>query len=180
MTLLLPSRVLRDFQRFWTRVEVTDGCWLWRGSCDPRWGYGYLSLSTDGVGRTVKAHRFSYEVFIGPISDETKVLHECDNPPCVRPHHLHLGDHQANMDEMYKRGRGNKVRGEAHHGAKLTENDVREIRRIYEKGSRTHGTLALGRRYGVAKGVIWKIVKRRSWTHVPEDSVIPNSKEEGS
>ena len=80
---------------FLDRVEITSGCWLWKGYCLPR-GYGML-------GR-VRAHRLSYELFVGPIPQGSLVCHHCDNPPCVNPEHLFLGDQSANiLDAVSKR-----------------------------------------------------------------------------
>jgi HNH endonuclease len=163
----LAKLEVRRVERFWRRVEKGDGtgCWLWTGCVDDC-GYGVLWVRREGKDRNEKAHRYSWELANGPIPAGKWVLHSCDNPPCVRPDHLYLGDHQRNMDDMYARGRGRKAVGEQHHGAKLTEADVREIRRLYVPRSFVNGTSALARRYGVAQGVVWSIVKRRTWRHV--------------
>lgn len=88
--------------RFFAKVQVSepDRCWLWTGRRSPR-GYGVFWL--DGKNR--RAHRVSYEMHIGAISDGVFVCHECDNPPCVNPAHLFLGTHLDNVRDMCVKGR---------------------------------------------------------------------------
>lgn len=90
-------------QRFWDKVRVTDsGCWEWRASRNQH-GYGRYRL--DGNGPEQGTHRVAYAAFIGPVPDGLHVLHDCDNPPCVNPGHLHAGTRTQNMREMVERGR---------------------------------------------------------------------------
>jgi hypothetical protein len=56
------------------------------------------------------------------------------------------------------------IRGEAHHSARLTEDAVREVRRLWATGRYTQCLLA--RRYGVCQATIKAIVLRHTWKHV--------------
>lgn len=89
--------------RFWRYVNKAEqGCWEWIGTKDGG-GYGQLSA---GRGRApFKAHRLSFELANGPIPVGLFILHKCDNPACVNPLHLELGDQKKNMADMYLRGR---------------------------------------------------------------------------
>lgn len=86
--------------RFWTKVNVQDGCWLWTASRSSK-GYGMFWFE----GQTVSAHRFSYELYNGSIPEGMVVRHKCDNPPCVNPDHLELGTQAANERDKIVRGR---------------------------------------------------------------------------
>lgn len=66
---------------FWT--QKTEDCWLWTGSASTS---GYGTLTVDGHRRP--AHRFSYEIHIGPIPDGHEIHHTCQVPACVNPAHL--------------------------------------------------------------------------------------------
>ena len=89
-------------ERFWTKVEKSDGCWKWLGAKTS--GYGYLSAGGRGSG-VVRAHRLSYEIHHGPIPDGLLVRHKCDNPECVNPEHLEVGTHADNTMDMMLRKR---------------------------------------------------------------------------
>lgn len=63
--------------------EPNSGCWLWFGATNPK-GYGNVAVK----GRTVGAHRLSYEEFVGPIPDGLDLDHLCRMPCCINPAHL--------------------------------------------------------------------------------------------
>jgi len=70
-------------ERFESSTTKTDGCWLWTGRMN-HGGYGMLSLS----GGEVRAHRWAYELFIGPVPDGLVLDHLCRVRHCVNPAHL--------------------------------------------------------------------------------------------
>lgn len=78
-----PMRSFNDEQRFWYYARPADGCWIWSGPLT-NYGYGSLRLTSK---KSVGAHRFAYELFVGPITDEC-LDHLCRNRACVRPSHL--------------------------------------------------------------------------------------------
>lgn len=96
-------------QRFWSKVNKTSNCWEWTGYRQ-KIGYGSIGVGSrlDGTKRAILAHRFSYELHFGPISDGLKVLHTCDNRACVRPDHLWLGTQLDNVRDMIQKGRANR------------------------------------------------------------------------
>jgi HNH endonuclease len=71
-------------ERFWARVQKTETCWLWIGA-DNGSGYGRFYPAPR---QSVAAHRFAYELLVGPIPEGLQLDHLCRNPPCVNPAHL--------------------------------------------------------------------------------------------
>ena len=105
---MMRRKTLKEF--FWLRVQKGPDCWLWTGRKDS-FGYGIVQLGR-GEPRT-GAHRVSWEIHNGALpKDEDKkrgicVLHECDNPQCVRPDHLFLGTRADNSHDAQRKGRLN-------------------------------------------------------------------------
>lgn len=98
----LPGPTVPVAARFWSKVLFYCGpkdCWEWQGSVNDN-GYGGFYYK----GRRVKAHRVSWELSHN-ASPGTNVLHECDNPRCVRPSHLFLGSIMDNQRDMIAKGR---------------------------------------------------------------------------
>ena len=107
------------------------------------------------------AHRVAYEIAHGPIPAGMQVCHHCDNPPCCRPSHLFLGTPKDNSLDAARKGR--RPHGEGHAMAKLTEKDVREIRRLRAAGMHQW---PIARRFGIAQTAVWAILARKTWRHV--------------
>lgn len=119
--------------RFWKHVDKVkgpDGCWPWQGASSQH-GYGHIN-SGPKPNRRLIASRVSYELANGPIPPGAHVLHSCDNPPCVNPAHLFLGDPKDNSDDKVKKGR--HARGETHGGSRLTDADIAAIRALRDAG----------------------------------------------
>jgi hypothetical protein len=91
-------------ERFWAKVRQSDGCWEWTGAKDDD-GYGMIGVSGSRRNGHERAHRTSWRLHNGTIPPGMWVLHHCDNPPCVRPDHLFLGDRSVNMLDCAKKGR---------------------------------------------------------------------------
>lgn len=74
---------LDESNKFWSKVEVTDECWLWHGQID-NYGYGVFYC----MGRNWMAHRLIYEEFYEPIPLGLEIDHLCRVRNCVNPEHL--------------------------------------------------------------------------------------------
>lgn len=142
--------------KFWPRVEKSDGCWRWTGSLATK-GYGRINL---GGGVRVLAHRFSYELHFGKPPDDLFVCHRCDNPCCVNPAHLFLGTAADNTADAASKGRLRGQSGEDNCKAKLTVEDVRQIRLLKRQGAKT---ATLAKRFCVSRFTIWDIVSGKTW-----------------
>ena len=92
-------------ERFWAKVNRTDGCWLWTGGVSAA-GYGSIGVA----GSHIYAHRYSYESARGPIPDGLIIDHICGNRRCVNPAHLRLATRAQNQENL-PRVRANNTSG---------------------------------------------------------------------
>lgn len=142
------------------RVDAATGCHVWFRAKYQN-GYGHLKV----FGRTISAHRYAWFRKHGrwpwPCA-----LHRCDNRACVNPRHIFEGTKKQNTQDMLAKERlviGLRHKGEANCRAKLTEKDVRLIRRAYARGESLR---SLARRFPVSRPVVTGICKGIAWTHV--------------
>ena len=145
-----------------------SGCWLWTGCVVSR-GYGNITIA----GKTMYAHRLSWELHVGPIPDGQCVLHRCDTPACVRPDHLFLGTKKDNAADRDFKGRQafaeknghytrpeRTPRGERCWKAKLTDADVIAIRADKRRGRE------IAKEYGIGDSSVSAIRNFKTWRHL--------------
>lgn len=148
-------------QEFWRHVDKRgpDECWIWQGTIGAN-GYGaimdYRNPSKKGV-----AHRVGWELANGPFPAGMLACHRCDVRACVNPSHIFPGTAADNTHDMMNKGR--KPIGEHCPTAKLTDDQVREIRRLAASGMHRN---AIGARFGITANNAWYIIKRRTWKHI--------------
>lgn len=151
-------------ERFWAKVDrgSRDECWEWLGGDDGS-GYGVINVSGNEADR---AHRVSWKLHRASIPAGMCVLHHCDNRRCVNPAHLFIGTRADNIHDMNRKGRARHPSnpGESNPAAKLTQEDVREIRTRYAAGGIFQHELASD--YNVHPHYISRIVRRERWAYL--------------
>lgn len=157
-------------QRFWAKVQKSDGCWLWTGSLSGE-GYGNFSVS----GQYHLAHRYAMALAGHELVPSIKVLHKCDinyakgdvtYRRCVNPAHLFIGTDHDNARDCRSKGRSS--------GAKLTPGQVNAIQREYADGA---DKKALAEKYGVSYWAIHFIINGRTWSGVKRNYPKPEGGE---
>lgn len=148
-------------QRFEEKVDREPGhgprgdCHIWTAHRDKN-GYGHFQMWT----KSDLAHRVAFFMATGIHPGDAFVCHECDNPSCVNPDHLWLGSALDNNVDAISKGRAKPQSGERHTSAKLTDDDVRAIRKDSRSGA------AIARDYGVSDVMILRIKAGVSWKGV--------------
>jgi hypothetical protein len=145
-------------ERFWSKVQKTDTCWLWTGGLFDS-GYGAFGISS---GHNLYAHRYAYTLTNGPIPTGKIVCHTCDvnyapgditYRRCVRWDHLALGTWASNIQHAYDCGRlipGPLPHGggEKHPGCKLSDARLAEMRERWAKGNMS--IVAIAELFGIS------------------------------
>lgn len=144
---------------FWDNVnkqgpvyKALGPCWIWKGWVDKD---GYGKTSHKGVSYTT--HRLSWILAHGDVPNSLWVLHRCDNPSCVNPTHLFLGNAKDNSQDMVSKGRNFQTRPWFR---KLTFADAQDIRKKKVNGASFR---QLATEYEVAVCCIQNIVNNNTY-----------------
>lgn len=138
----------------WAEPCPASGCVLWMGSTKN--GYGRCIY----YGKDTLTHRLAWVLAHGSIADDAQVHHLCNTRLCIAIHHLTLGTHAQNMQYMIACERS--LRGEENPDARLTDVDVRQIRKL----AGTMSQRKIAALFGVTKTSIYNILKRKTWRHI--------------
>ena len=124
-------------------------CWLYQGTVS---GAGYMY--TYWNEKRVPAHRAVYECQVRTLRPLEAVHHLCKVKRCLNPEHLMAltGAEHTRLHNF------NQYVGERNPSAKLTDEQVAEIRQRYKQGDATQVELA--KTYGISPGHVYRIIKR--------------------
>lgn len=149
----MPKRQLSVKERFFAKTKrAENGCLEW--TAVTRYGYGIFNR----YPRLILAHRMAWIFEHGEIPNGLYVLHKCDNPPCVEHTHLFLGTQMDNHQDKVAKGRSN--RGMKHGHAKLTNDQVFQIREM--TGTQTE----IAKKFGIRQSCVSQIKNRKLWGHI--------------
>ena len=109
-------------RRFKERImpEPMSGCILWLGEIDPN-GYGTHNRRS----KTFKAHKFSYELYKGPVPKGLELDHLCRVRSCVNPDHLEPVTKAENIRRSHKFPRLNKTATQCAYGHSYLDDTVK-------------------------------------------------------
>jgi len=158
----IPKLHFTQIDRFWKHVDRSGGpeaCWLWNGYIRDN-GYGSIGIH----GREYKAHRVSFFIEHGRISNDRFVLHRCDVRACVNPSHLFEGTPKDNSQDAVRKGRNTRLYGEQNGKAKLTRATVLTIRRMCRRGGVYQKDVA--KQFGVSEATVSYVVNGGRWKKV--------------
>ena len=142
-----------NLEKWFSRtIETEDGCLIWQGAVNSD---GYARVAWKGSGNG-KLHRIVYELTTGEDIEGKVIRHKCDNPLCINPEHLTIGSHTDNMRDRDER--------ERHGKAKLTHEEVREIRRLDESGQ--YRRVQIARMFNIDPRTVSSLCNYHHWKHV--------------
>ena len=150
---------MKTVEEFWARVEKTETCWWFRRRDGDRFT---KHPSVTWRGQKNLAHRIAWLLTHKRLPVGKQICHRCDNPPCVRPSHLFVGTDKDNRQDMANKDRS--THGERNSQARLTADDVREVRRLYS--NRMMSQQEIADQFGVEQTTVSFIVRRVTWRRV--------------
>lgn len=126
-------------------------------------GYVKVRLLANGKDVTARVHRLVAEAFIPNPENKETVNHKDGNKENNSVENLEWADRHEQMYHAYNRGLKKPMAGVRNYNAKLTAEQVEAIRKEYVRQSKEHGTVALGRKYGVNNATIGLVVRGVSY-----------------
>ena len=146
-------------QKLLRYVVSENGCWNWVATKDKQ-GYGMLSHHR---GKQIRAHRASYEFHVAKIPEGLLVCHSCDNPSCINPNHLFVGTPKENTRDMLDKNRRPVLRGERHPNAKLTNDQVSQIKQLR---SENRPLKEIASQFNISFQTVSSITKGTTWNRI--------------
>lgn len=159
----LPAFTDDDAAWFWDRVETSvdpEGCWFLRQGVGSRDEDGYVRVRLPGHPRSVLAHRLALALD-GRDPGELLGLHLCDQPSCLRPAHLAIGDAAENAKQRDERGRRRPAKGADSPTARLTWREATALRRAKAAGVSAE---VLAHAFGVSRSTVFAIAGGKAYT----------------
>jgi hypothetical protein len=159
----MASRGIPVSVRFWSKTKTDGDCIVWTGPID-KGGYGRVWFNQKSG---YAAHRAAYVLTHGDIPAGLGILHTCDNRKCVNPEHLYAGTAKDNMRDCIDRKR--TAAGESHGMAKLSADNIVEIRRLIVCGERL---VDIAERFSVSPSTVTGINRGDNWSSVESGGFI--------
>jgi HNH endonuclease len=91
-------RPVDPVMRFWKYVDAEGDCWVWIGAISNETGYGNFRQGKSEDYAQIGAHRFAWQLLVGPIPEGLQIDHLCRNRACVNPDHLEVVTVKVNRE----------------------------------------------------------------------------------
>ena len=146
-------------------TDSDTGCRIWLGGkashSHPEKCYGEIRVSEPGKTTRWRVHRLMWEINHGDIPANLLVRHFCHTRLCINIDHLGIGTAKDNYEDARKAGR--HTHGEIQGSAKMTADQVKEIRRLRDESVSQR---KVAKMFGIGRTTVAHIERRESWSHV--------------
>ena len=174
-----PDYMVSDKGRIWTKTRIIkrpSGNYLRKGSFmkgrDDTHGYLTVNIRNEKQIKNLKIHRIVAKAFLDNPLDKKEVNHINGVKTDNQSFNLEWVTSKENKTHawelgLYTKQDRSKLSGEGNPTSKFTEEQVKEIRKIYSQGGISQK--ALGKIYGTSQAQIFYIVNRITWKNIEED-----------
>jgi len=121
--------LLERFEAKYIKNDINK-CWLWVGATS---NYGHFSIN----GKTMNAHRVSYELYKDQIAEGLVIDHLCMNKLCVNPYHLEAVSNKENFIRYYTSNKHILRNRQCHKGHTIQGHRCKICVREYNKAYNT-------------------------------------------
>ena len=147
----------------WSKVDKREPheCWPWKGMIT-KTGYGRTWINDKGY----YAHRVIFNLanpgqieLASPTNRKAKgfLMHLCDNRVCCNPVHLQVATIKENNNDCQEKGRRNLPKGENHHRAVFTNDEIEKILKLRQSGSTaTQIAIAMNKNRSTIKSLLYR------------------------
>lgn len=158
-----PGRPQNTEEILWSKVDKRgpDECWPWKGTIEES-GYGRTWINDKGY----YAHRVIFNLanpgqieLASPTNRKAKgfLMHLCDNRVCCNPAHLQVATIKENNNDCQEKGRRNLPKGENHHRAVFTNDEIEKILKLRQSGSTaTQIAIAMNKNRSTIKSLLYR------------------------
>ena len=130
------------------------GCAEWLGYCDQS-GYPQLWHNKKRFIVTRLVMHLTHDFELSKKTSHQFVCHHCDNPSCINPEHLYIGDAKTNVVDAVKRKR--------YRTRTLTDVKIIQIFALHAKGTTPK---EIAKHFDIGIYTIHSVLRRHSWKHV--------------
>ena len=158
---------------FWDHVDRNEktGCWLWTGTMPNRKRnkYGIINIPCEGRSNpttTTTTRRVSAILAGMDVPNKSYVITTCSTPECINPDHLVVTMKKPASPRLAPEAY-NARKGRENRNAKLTDEDVMNLRKDWRDGVPIR---ELSERYGIVGHHVSEIARGNRWSHLPFDA----------
>ena len=138
------------------------GCWIWQKNKSAS-GYGKTQYYENKIKYYLRSHRAAWMVYNGDIPSNLIVCHKCDVSLCCNPDHLFLGTFKENTQDMIRKKRDIRIKGEQNYNSILNEEIVLKMREMKKQGLKVK---VIAEHFNIKYFTCLDAISGRNWSHV--------------
>lgn len=127
-------------------------------------GYYRITLWKNSEYKRFLIHRLVAEMFVSNNKNKPTVNHLDNNPSNNIFNNLEWCTQSENMLHAFRTKSKVMPKGEDCYGHKVTEKEVKNIRKYHKK--RVYNMRELAEMYNLSKPTVWKMIHRQTWRHI--------------